>query len=243
MRRVLIVDDDNDFRGMMRQHLSRAGYVVLDARDGSSALHVARTSRPDVIALDLLMPGLDGWGFIEKLRAEERLAHIPVVVLTGASNPTETGRLPAGIVVVAKREGPDRLLFEIGQALTGRGAATVLVAEDDDDLRGVLGAALTRNGHRVLQVRDGAEALAAIERQHVDLLVLDLWMPNIDGFEVLRKLKAGAGEARIPVVVLTGGDREATEARTLDLGANVYLTKPIDAASLCAQVAKLLNSQ
>ena len=88
-----------------------------------------------------------------------------------------------------KGEGHDRLLREISLALAGRRGATILVAEDDADLRGVLTASLTRNGHRVIQARDGAEALAAIERDQVDLLVLDLVMPNIDGFEVLARLK------------------------------------------------------
>ena len=91
--------------------------------------------------------------------------------------------------MIAKGEGQDRLLREIGLALAGRRGATILVAEDDADLRGVLTTSLTRNGHRVIPARDGAEALAAIEREHVDLLVLDLVMPNIDGFEVLARLK------------------------------------------------------
>ena len=98
-------------------------------------------------------------------------------------------RLPIDVSVVAKGEGHDRLLREISLALAGRRGATILVAEDDADLRGVLTASLTRNGHRVIQARDGAEALAAIEREQVDLLVLDLVMPNIDGFEVLARLK------------------------------------------------------
>ena len=133
------------------------------------------------------MPGLDGWTFIEKLRQEERLARIPIIVVSGAPDAAVPGRLPADVAVIVKGEGPERLLREMGQALGGRGGATILVAEDDADLRGVLTTSLTRSGHRVVQARDGAEALAAIEREHVDLMVLDLWMPNIDGFEVLEQ--------------------------------------------------------
>ncbi|OFW46925.1 MAG: hypothetical protein A3J29_09135 [Acidobacteria bacterium RIFCSPLOWO2_12_FULL_67_14b] len=241
VRRVLIVDDDDDFRGVLRKQLAHAGYVVLDARDGASALHVARTSKPDVITVDLLMPGLDGWTFIEKLRQEDALARIPVIVMTALAEPGEGGRLPADVAVIMKGEGPERLLREVGLALAGRGGATVLVAEDDADLRGVLTASLTRSGHRVLQARDGAEALAAIEREQVDLLVLDLWMPNVDGFEVLERLKGADGESKIPVVVVTGGDQSATELRAMHLGANVYLTKPIEATALTEQVTLLLG--
>jgi PAS domain S-box-containing protein len=242
MRRVLIVDDDDDFRAVLKKQLSNAGYRVLDARDGASALHVARTARPDVITVDLLMPGLDGWSFIEHLRKEPDLATIPVVVFSGAPDATGGGRLPAGITVVSKGAGQEQLLQEVGQALGGRGGATVLVAEDDDDLRGVMATSLARRGHKVLQARDGGEALAAIDRDAVDLIVLDLWMPNVDGFAVLERLRTRDITAVIPVIVVSGGDRAASEGQALSLGANVYLTKPIEAAALTEEVTKLLKA-
>ena len=241
-RRVLIVDDDDDFRALMKAQLTHAGYVVLDARDASSAFQIARSMRPDVITVDLLMPGIDGWGFIDRLRQEEGLANIPIVVVSGAADAKSDSRLPIDVSVVAKGEGHDRLLREISLALAGRRGATVLVAEDDADLRGVLTASLTRNGHRVVQARDGAEALAVIEREKVDLLVLDLVMPNIDGFEVLARLKEINQGDTIPVVVVTGTDRSTTELQALRLGANVYLTKPIEAAALTEEVTRLLTS-
>jgi len=242
VRRVLVVDDDDDFRSLMKTQLSNAGYVVLDARDAASAFQIARTVHLDVITVDLLMPGVDGWAFIDRLRQEERLAHIPIVVVSGAVGAKDAASLPDAVSVVAKGEGHDRLLREISLALAGRRGATIVVAEDDADLRGVLTTWLTRNGHRVLPARDGAEALAAIEREQVDLLVLDLVMPNIDGFEVLARLKEIKHGASIPVVVLTGTDRSTTELQALRLGANVYLTKPIEAAALTEQVTRLLTA-
>jgi PAS domain S-box-containing protein len=243
VRRVLIVDDDDDFRGLMKTQLAYAGYVVFDARDGASALQIARTAHPDVITVDLLMPGIDGWAFIDRLRLEEGLAHIPIVVVSGAAGAKDTARLPQDVSVITKGEGYDRLLREISLALAGRRGATVVVAEDDADLRGVLTASLMRNGHRVIPARDGAEALAAIERDNVDLLVLDLVMPNIDGFEVLARLKETKGSGSIPVVVVSGTDRSTTELQALRLGANVYLTKPIEAAALAEQVTRLLTTR
>ena len=241
VRRVLVVDDDDDFRGLIRTQLHHAGYQVLDARDAAAALQIARTMRPDVITVDLLMPGLDGWDFIARLRSEDALARIPVIVVSGVPEATKSQRRPAGVAVVTKGEGLDYLLREIRQSLGSRRGATVLLAEDDGDLRGVLTASLTRSGHRVVQARDGAEALAAIEREHIDLLVLDLVMPNIDGYEVLARLKSNPKDARIPVVVVSGADRSSSELRSLRLGANVYLTKPIEAAALTEQVTRLLT--
>ena len=241
-RRVLIVDDDDDFRQLMKAHLSNAGYVVFDARDAASAMQIARNSKPDVITVDLLMPGIDGWSFIDKLREEPALADIPIVVVSGAADAKTDTRLPIEVSVIAKGEGHDRLLREIGLALAGRRGASILVAEDDSDLRGVLTTSLTRNGHRVIPVRDGAEALAAIEREQIDLLVLDLVMPNIDGFEVLARLKDISKGDTIPVIVVTGTDRSTTEMQALRLGANVYLTKPIEAAALTEEVTRLLTN-
>jgi CheY-like chemotaxis protein len=241
VRRILIVDDDDDFRGLMRQQLKEAGYVVFDARDAESALHIARTAKPDVITVDLLMPGTDGWGFIEKLRKEESLAAMPIIVVSGAPDAKKSANLPLDVSVIGKGEGSDRLLREVGLALAGRRGATILVAEDDADLRGVLTASLTKSGHRVVAVRDGAEALAAIERDHIDVLVLDLVMPNIDGFEVLARLKELRKGESVPVVVVTGTDRSTTEPQALDLGANVFLSKPIDATALAEEVTRLLT--
>jgi CheY-like chemotaxis protein len=236
------VDDDDDFRGLMKAQLSHAGYTVLDARDAESALQIARTTIPDVITVDLLMPGIDGWSFIDRLRQEPGLANIPIVIVSGAEHAKTDGRLPSDVSVIGKGEGHDRLMREIGLALAGRRGATILVAEDDTDLRGVLTASLTRSGHRVIPARDGAEALAAIERDDIDLLVLDLVMPNIDGFEVLARLKEIKKGLTIPVVVVTGTDRSATELQALRLGANVYLTKPIEATALTEEVTRLLTS-
>jgi PAS domain S-box-containing protein len=241
-RRVLVVDDDDDFRKLVTAQLTNAGYEVFDARDAASAIQIVRTSRPDVITVDLLMPGVDGWGFIDRLRQESGLADIPIVVVSGAADAKTDARLPIDVSVVAKGEGQERLLREISLALAGRRGATILVAEDDADLRDVLTAGLTRNGHRVIPARDGAEALAAIERERVDLLVLDLVMPNIDGFEVLARLKDLHHGSTIPVVVVTGTDRSTTELQALRLGANVYLTKPIEAAALTEEVTRLLTT-
>jgi CheY-like chemotaxis protein len=215
--------------------------VVFDARDAASGIQIARTALPDVITVDLLMPGIDGWKFIQQLREEERLAAIPIVVVSGAADAKTSGKRPLDVSVISKGDAPDRLLREISLALAGRRGATVLVAEDDEDLRGVLTTSLTRDGHRVLQARDGAEALAVIERDHVDLLVLDLMMPNIDGFGVLTRLKDLRNGGSIPVIVVTGTDRSTTEMQALRLGANVYLSKPVEAAALTEQVTRLLT--
>jgi PAS domain S-box-containing protein len=116
-RRILIVDDDDDFRKVLRAQLSKAGYVVFDARDGASAMHVARSTKPHVITVDLMMPGLDGWSFIDKLRMEESLARIPIVVLSGMPDARSGGPLPSDVAVVTKGDSTEKILQGINSVL------------------------------------------------------------------------------------------------------------------------------
>lgn len=235
---VLVVDDDEEYRHVICRQLRAAGYDTVEARDGSSALHVVREARPDVVAVDLMMSGMDGWSFMERMSAEPGLSSIPLVVMSGASD-VRTDRIPAGVSIVAKTAALDRFLDEIRATLGPRASASILLAEDDADLRGVLARALERHGHEVVQASDGAEALAVLDHRPLDLLVLDLWMPNVDGFAVLERLQRTG--SRMPVVVISGSDRMANEMHALRLGANVFLTKPLDAAALASEVTRLLK--
>ena len=149
--------------------------------------------------------------------------------------------MPGCVPGVARGRRTDRVLHEVARSLGGRKGAAVLGVEDDDDLRGVLSTAIARAGHSVLQARDGAEALTAIERDRVDLVVLDLGMPNVNGFEVLERLKTPDGGTSVPVVVVSGGDRSTAEPRALRLGATVYLTKPVEATALTEEITRLLS--
>jgi signal transduction histidine kinase/CheY-like chemotaxis protein/HAMP domain-containing protein len=235
---VLLVDDDDEYRDVLGAQLRRAGYDVVEATDGTAALDVVRATRPEVIIVDLMMPGMDGWTLLEHLAADPDAARIPVVVVSGAAQ-LRPGRIPSGVPVLSKTADFDRVLAKVGATLGARANATIVVAEDDEDLRRVLAAQLTRHGHVVMQARDGAEALALVARHHVDLLVLDLGMPNVDGFEVLRQIQET--NARVPVVVVSGLDRGTTELGALRLGANVFLSKPVNAAALADEVTRLLR--
>jgi PAS domain S-box-containing protein len=235
---VLLVDDDDEYREVLGAHLRKAGFDVVEATDGSAALDVVRATRPAVIIVDLMMPGMDGWTLLEHLASDPDAARVPVVVVSGATQ-LRPGRIPVGIPVLSKTADFDRLIAKVRATLGSRANATIVVAEDDDDLRGVLAAQLSRQGHVVMQARDGAEALALVARHQVDLLVLDLAMPNVDGFEVLRQMQVAS--AQVPVIVVSGSDRGATELSALRLGANVYLSKPVNAAALAEEVTRLLG--
>lgn len=235
---ILIIDDDDEFRMVVRRQLEKSGYRVVEARDGAAGLHVARETRPDAITLDLMMPGMNGWEVLAKLTADPDLNTIPVIVISATAD--QPGPLAREVAVLAKPVGQDQLLHEIAQVLTTPGA-TVLVAEDDEDLRRVLSEALQRRGYRVVHARDGAEALAIFESTQIDLLVLDLKMPNVDGLAVIKRLRDSVAGRAVPIVVVSGSDGEGrSEFRAMRLGADVYMTKPIEAGNLAQEIQKLI---
>lgn len=236
---VLVIDDDDEFRLVIRKHLEKAGYRVLEAREGAAGLHVAREARPDVITVDLMMPGMNGWDLLARLAEDQELSTIPIVIISAVAD--QAGPFAPDVAVLPKPVAQDLLLQEIAGAVT-RPSATVLLAEDDDDLRRVLAEAIGRRGHRVVHARDGAEALAAFDREAIDVLVLDLKMPNVDGLSVIRRLRDTHAGRDVPIVVMSGSGRSGQgEFRAMRLGADAYLAKPVDAAELTRRIERIVS--
>lgn len=121
--------------------------------------------------------------------------------------------------------------------------AIVLVAEDDEDILQLVATRLRRDGHEVLEARDGAQALAAMQDRLPDLVLLDVSMPALDGLEVLRRIRGDERLAGVPVVLLTAMAQEQDVRRAFEAGADAYLRKPFGLADLSAKVAELLGAQ
>jgi signal transduction histidine kinase/CheY-like chemotaxis protein/CHASE3 domain sensor protein len=233
---VLVVDDDDYVRTVLQEVLERAGYSVIEAADGETAIALAASALPSLILLDLLMPGMDGWTVLRELSANSATADIPVLVVSGAD---EKGELDRSVQVLEKPIDPEALLAQIRVLTTTGVAGRVLVADDDPELRTILDRALSRHGFRVHSVGDGADALETIKTSAVDLLVIDLAMPEIDGLAVIRAVRAS--DSQIPILVISGTDASRGRRQSLQLGANVYLTKPIEIASVVREVQRLIG--
>ena len=120
------------------------------------------------------------------------------------------------------------------------GPRLILVADDDEDILALVKAVLERSGHEVVAVTDGAEALATVRTRKPDLAVLDITMPQVDGLEVLRRLRADAETAALPVVLLSAQAQEADIERGFLTGASAYIKKPFSPRELVTRVAQLL---
>jgi CheY-like chemotaxis protein len=253
---VLVIDDDAAVRDLLQRFLAKEGFRVLPAAGGEEGLRLARAARPDAITLDVLMPGTDGWAVLAALKADPALADIPVVMLTIADDralgfslgaveyltkPVDRARL----LRVLRRYGPGAP--DAGPGGGGDGAprpGPVLVVEDDEAARRALRRLLEPEGLAVLEAGDGRAALDLLARDAVaapGLIVLDLLMPELDGFAFLAALRQDDRWRDVPVVVLTAQDLTADDRRRLNGRVERVLRKGADdAGRLLDEVRRLV---
>jgi signal transduction histidine kinase/DNA-binding response OmpR family regulator len=238
---VLVIDDDASARDLMRRFLGREGFRVLTAASGAEGLQLARERAPDVITLDILMPGMDGWAVLSELKAEPRLAEIPVVVVTITDDQSLGYALGASEYMTKPIDRRQLAAILHKYEATGR-AAPVLVVDDDALSRALIRDEVEKAGCRVAEAENGRVALDRVGVEVPSLIFLDLMMPEMDGFELLEELRREAAWQAIPVVVVTAKDLTAEERRTLGLQTERILEKgALDRESLLAQVRELLR--
>jgi signal transduction histidine kinase/CheY-like chemotaxis protein len=211
---VLVIDDERATHDLLERELSAKGYRVLHASGGREGLHVAREARPDAIMLDVVMPELDGWTVLRRLKADSELHDIPVVLVTILGD-REMGYALGAAGYLTKPINPDALLQALGRFLPDDHQGEVLVVDDDPATREVLGRTLAKEGWTVTEAADGREALARLERATPAIVLLDLMMPGVDGFEVLEAMRREEAWRDIPVIVITAKDLDREELKWL----------------------------
>jgi PAS domain S-box-containing protein len=223
---ILVVDDDEAGRDLVRRHLEKEGYHVALARDGETGLRMAAELRPDAITLDVIMPGLDGWGVLAGLKGDPELASIPVVMITILDE------MPMGLALGAtgyltKPVVREQLVAVLGQAMGGPGetGGTVLLVEDDEGTRDVVRRTLEQQGCLVVEAENGRVALERLDEVTPTLILLDLMMPEMDGFEFLDALRSRDGARAIPVVVMTAKELTDEDRSRLNGGVERVLAK------------------
>ncbi len=240
---VLVIDDEPDLAFIVKALLRSRGHRALLASSAEEGLALARRHRPDAIVADVRMPGLDGLALAEILRHDPETRGIPVLVVSvedhrgrafkaGASaflqKPLDTGRVLATI---------DGLL----QQRRNGTAARVLVVDADAGIRAVCSEVLTNLGYRVLEAATAAEAREQVRASRPEMLLLDLSLPDGDGFELLEEFKAERAASHMSVIFISARTETASKVRALKLGGDDYLVKPFDALELAARVERVLR--
>ncbi len=202
---VLVVDDDPAARELLRRTLTKAGFRVECAADGAEGLRMARMLRPAAITLDVMMPEMDGWAALAALKADPDLNDIPVVMLTIVDDKNKGYALGAADYLT-KPIDREQLVTVIDKYRQGDQLAPVLIVEDDEPTRLLLKRLLEKEGWLVREAENGHVALAQIAQQTPRLILLDLMMPEMDGFEFVEALHRQPNGNNIPVVVITAKD-------------------------------------
>jgi signal transduction histidine kinase/DNA-binding response OmpR family regulator/HAMP domain-containing protein len=212
---VLVVDDDASVRGLLVKTLEKEGYRVLLAGNGVEALALAREHRPQAITLDVLMPQMDGWEALKELKADTELRDIPVIMVTVLN---ERGMaIPLGAAdFLTKPVDRQRLAAILRDHCAAPGSASILVVEDDLPTREALCRTLASMGYAAHAAVNGRSGLDWLTNHPApNLILLDLMMPEMDGFEFLRVLRQRPAFVDVPVIVVTAKELTAEDVRIL----------------------------
>jgi signal transduction histidine kinase/CheY-like chemotaxis protein len=235
---VLMIDDDPVIQDLMRSFLTREGYTVAVADSGPAGLVLARERKPDVITLDIAMPGMDGWSVLSELKNDPELSETPVIILTMMDNKTLGYALGATeyLMKPIDRERMSAVLRKYSRLKH----EPILVVEDDSSTRDLLRSVLTKDGWSVQTAENGRDALEKVKKVIPGLVVLDLMMPEMDGFTFLEEFRKLPAAGKVPVVVLTAKDLTGEDRKRLNGHVEKIMAKGEGTESVLRKIRELV---
>jgi GAF domain-containing protein/DNA-binding response OmpR family regulator len=220
---ILVVDDDLTVRELVQRHLERSGFAVATARGGQEGLRLVRELRPAAVTLDIMMPDLDGWTVLAAIKGDPSLAGVPVILMSIVDQKSRGYALGAADYLV---KPVDRTkLVETLTGICGSMAGNALLVDDDDVVRRSVRQALEPIGWQVTEAENGEIAVEALAAGQPDVIILDLMMPKMDGFEFLEELRSRPAWQDIPVVIITAKDLTQEDRDRLNGGVEHIIQK------------------
>ena len=254
---ILLVDDEQLLLDVFSRVLTKSGYVTRTVAGGQKAIDILKVEKFDLLLLDINMPKVNGVQVLEYIKSQDELTDLPVMMLSAEhDNETVLKCISMGAADYIKKPADSELLrsrvwrcLQKHKGLTGsgptqhsagQGRARILMVDDDEMLRAILNYRLVENDHIVRQVQSGVEALAALEESDFDLILLDVMMPELDGFQTLQRIKQNEKSRHIPIIMLSADDRPATIDKCLAAGADDYVMKPFNTVLLNTRIQSCL---
>jgi signal transduction histidine kinase/DNA-binding response OmpR family regulator len=240
---VLTIDDDPAALDIIQGTLTKAGFSVVTARGGENGIELAKELRPVAITLDIMMPHVDGWAVLEKLKSDPDTADIPVLLVTIVDE-KNLGYTLGASEYLTKPFDRQRLVSLLRKYQLEGNTGPVLVVDDIPDNREMLSRALTSAGYQVVEATDGQDALDKLERHNPILVLLDLMMPVMDGFQFLKEIRKQQRWQSLPVIVVTAKDLTEEERLQLNQGVELILLKGSYARDrLLQEISKHISTQ
>jgi len=237
---VLVIDDEPTARDMIGRMLTKEGYRVVTAANGPDGLKLAAEVNPDVITLDIMMAGMDGWSVLSQLKANPAVADIPVVVITIIDDRNLSFALGASDYLT-KPIDREQLAAVLLRVRTRSDNKSVLIVEDDPGARRMMRRLFEKEGWSVSEAENGRVGLEAVAEHTPGLVLLDLMMPEMDGFEFIEHLRKSEEGTHIPVVVLTAKDLTERDRQRLRGSVENVLQKTGQSNEVVKEVRRLLE--
>lgn len=244
-KKILVVDDERDIREIIKISLIDDGFKVLEAANGKTAIELAKKEKPDLITLDIMMPDVDGFQVAKTLKENPETKDIPIIILSVLSQ--DKKKYLQGIAdYISKPFRPEELVKKIKSIIkkTALSAKTkeILIVDDDPDVIDIITLSLSDNeGLKLVGAHNGIEALEKLKIFIPDLIIVDISMPKMNGFELIKHLKKEPDLSAIPIIVLTGTHiSKQDKQHGLSLGATKYLTKPFTIDNLVKEIEETL---
>ena len=238
---ILCIDDDPDVIEILRKYLVPEGYSVVGALSGDEGIEAAAKIKPALITLDIMMPKKDGWQVLRELKSNNATKDIPVVIHSVVDNKPLAVSLGA-VDVITKPTEPKRLLTLVKQYCR-TADQFILIVDDHEDFALAFKALLSQDGFNVKVATGGREALDVLKSSTPALILLDLVMPGMDGFEVVQQLQDNEQWRKIPVVILSGKELTEADQQRLDTHIAQFLKKDTFSTSeISKTIKRILHS-
>ena len=239
---VLVIDDETDVHKMLSRTLEKEGFSVQGAGSGEEGLKLARSLAPAVITLDILLPGMNGWSVLANLKSDPELASIPVIVMT-VEDKRNLGFTLGAADYLIKPVNRERLTAVLARYKTTGAERAALVIDDDPNARNVTRRLLESDGWSVRQAGNGRAALEHLRQKRSSVILLDLMMPEMDGFEFLAAVKQDETLRGTPVIVVTAKDLNEHDRKRFNGQVNRILQKGMYAREeLLAEVSRVVQA-
>jgi signal transduction histidine kinase/CheY-like chemotaxis protein len=242
--RVLVVEDDANAYELIASALGTAGYLPIRARHGEEALRLAREAHPIAVTLDLVLPGVDGWEVLKRLKSDEETRTIPIVIISMVDN-RDLGVALGAADYFVKPVDRDRLLQRLRElaSRTPVDRPRLLLIDDDPAVHSLLDEELSTLGYSVESAYTGEEGLRVAREREPDVIILDLMMPGMSGFDVASSLKDNPATANIPILVLTSKDLTSADRESLHAKVTSFVQKGTSARDQLVREIRRVTAQ
>ena len=238
--KILVIDDDRTLTTLLDSTLAAAGFQVTAASNGIKGLSAYHANTPDVIILDIMMPEMDGFTFVQEFkRLGGDVSATPIIVLSSRDKMQDIFAIEGINDYIVKPFQMEDLLRKIERHLESP-QRKILVVDDAPETVAVMESGLANRGYDVLTAIDGMEALETAKREVPDLMVLDVMMPKLGGFNICRMLKYDDKYKNIPIILLSALGEDKDRLTGQEVGADAYLTKPFTGNELLSTMKELL---